>query len=268
MNDAAAKPFRLGMLPPRKKLQTRAGALEYVVSGSGPAVVLLNGAGVTLEGWRGLYPAIESIGTVFAWNRFGVRGSDMPRLAQSGAVVVASLRELLAYAGLKPPYILVGHSLGGLYANLFARLYPQEVSGVLFLEATHPKDQEVLQANETQLSRALTKVLSLPQWLFRANLHSEIQSVPQIVQEIGAAGGFPDIPVAVVTSGNNPPKWLMSPAALQARRDHQRELARLSSHGEQVVASGSGHFPQLSEPGLVLDVLRGLIRRAGPSEGP
>lgn len=260
----AAKPFRLGILPSRQKLQTRAGALEYVVSGAGPSsIVLLNGAGVTLEGWRALYPGIERLGTVFAWNRFGVKGSDAPRLAQTGAVVVASLRELLAYAGLKPPFVLVGHSLGGLYANLFARLHPQETAGVLFLEATHPRDREVLQQHETQLTRALTKLFSLPQWLFKANLHSEIDAIAHTVAEIAAAGPFPAIPVAVVTGGTTPPKWLMSPAALQARRAHQQELARLSPQGEQVIAAKSGHFPQLTEPQLVLDVLRRLAAPAG-----
>jgi pimeloyl-ACP methyl ester carboxylesterase len=257
---ATATPFRLGPLPARQKLQTRSGALEYVVSGSGrPAIVLLNGAGVTLEGWRALYPAIEGMGTVFAWNRFGVKGSDAPRLAQTGAVVVASLRELLAYAGVEPPYVLVGHSLGGLYANLFARLYPNEVDAVLFLEATHPGDQEVLQQHETQLARALGKVFSLPQWLFRANVHAEIEWVAQTVKEVEGAGAFPPVPVAVITGGSNPPKWLMSPAALQARREHQRDLVRLSPHAEQVIAGKSGHFPQLTEPGLVLDVLQRLV---------
>jgi pimeloyl-ACP methyl ester carboxylesterase len=265
---APAQPFRLGALPARKKLQTRSGALEYVVSGHGqPTLVLLNGAGVTLEGWRALYPAIAQIGTVFAWNRFGVKGSDAPRLAQTGAVVVASLRELLAYSGLKPPYVLVGHSLGGLYANLFARLYPGEVGAVLFLEATHPADQEVLRQHETQLTRALGKVFSLPQRLFRANVHAEIEWVGETVKEVEGAGAFPPIPVAVVTGGANPPKWLMSPAALQARRAHQQELARLSPRGTQVIAAKSGHFPQLTEPALVLDVLSGLVRRVSSPGG-
>jgi len=254
-------------LPAAKKLQTRAGALEYVVSGSGsPTIVLLNGAGVTLEGWRALYPAVEQIGTVFAWNRFGVKGSDTPRLAQTGAVVVASLRELLAYAGLKPPYVLVAHSMGGLYANLFARIYPQEVAAVLFLEATHPKDGQVLKADENQLTRALTKVLSVPQWLYKANLHSEIESLETIADEIGSAGPFPGIPVAVISGGTNPPKWLMSPAAVQAKRAHQQDLARLSAQGEHIVAAKSGHFPQMSEADLVLDVLRRLVERADNSQ--
>ncbi|MDB5872768.1 MAG: hypothetical protein JWQ07_2210 [Ramlibacter sp.] len=249
-------------VPARQKLQTRSGALEYVVSGHGqPTIVLLNGAGVTLDGWRALRPAIDRLGTVFAWNRFGVRGSDAPRLAQTGAVVVASLRELLAYAGLQPPYVLVGHSLGGLYANLFARLYPRETAAVLFLEATHPDDHKVLQQHETQLTRAIAKVFDMPQWLFRANLHAEIEWVEETVHEIAAAGPFPAVPVTVVTGGADPPRWLMSPAARQARHAHQQALARLSPQGKQVVAAKSGHFPQLTEPALVLEVLGAMVKR-------
>ena len=260
----SAGALRAGSLPPRQHLQTRAGALEYVLSGEGPAIVLLNGAGVTLEGWRALYPGIERIGTVFAWNRLGVIGSDQPQRVQNGAAVIASLRELMSYAGLQPPYVLVGHSLGGLYANLFARLHPQEVAGVLFLEATHPDDHAVLRQHETQLGRALSKVFSIPQWLFKPNLHSEIEGVGESAEEVESAGPFPPIPVSVVTGGAAPPKWLMSPAALEAKRAHQEALARLSPHGEQIVASRSGHFPQVSEPDLVLDVLRKLVTRSQP----
>ena len=263
LTNATARPVRSGELPDRQRLQTRAGALEYTLSGTGAAtVVLLNGAGVTLEGWRLLYPAIEGMAQVFAWNRFGVRGSDAPRLAQSGAVVLASLRELLSYAGLQAPYVLVGHSLGGLYANLFARLYPQEVAGLMFLEATHPRDHEVLPEHETQLTRAISKVLALPQRLFSANLHAEIESAGYLAHEIASAGPFPAIPVCVITGARHPPQWLMSPAARRARQAHQRELAQLSPAGEHVIANGSGHFPQLTEPDVVLQALEGLIGRS------
>jgi pimeloyl-ACP methyl ester carboxylesterase len=261
--------FRLGELPPPGKLQTRCGALEYVVSGRGaPAIVLFNGAGMTLGGWRALYPGIEQLGTVLAWNRFGIAGSDPPERIQSGAVVIASVRELLQYAGLEPPWVLVGHSLGGLYANLFARLHPQEVAGVLMLEATHPRDHEVLRMDEAQIVRSLRKVLQLPEGLFRENLHSEVEAVGHVVQEVRAAGPFPEVPVAVVTGGMPPPKWIMAHEALEARLAHQRELARLSPLGEHTVARKSGHFPQLSEPQLVLDALAKLLsraRRAAPS---
>lgn len=255
-------PWRLGVLPPIQVAQTRAGRMSYVMSGDGPAtLVLLNGAGVSLDGWRALYPRIETLGRVFAWNRPGVQGSDAPAQPQTGTAVLAALRELLRYAGLPPPYVLVGHSLGGLYANLFARLHPQDTAAVLLVEAAHPSDQEVLRQYESGFARAIAKVLELPQKLLRANLHAEIEWVGETVRELHAAGPFPDVPLAVVTGGKAPPAWMMSPAAAGARRAHQQELARLSSRGEQVVAQRSGHFPQLTEPQLVLDVLAGLVAR-------
>jgi len=68
-----------------RTLQTRSGRLGYTVSGQGsPTILLFNGAGVGLEGWQPLYPAIESLGTVFAWNRFGMQGSDAPPPRQTG----------------------------------------------------------------------------------------------------------------------------------------------------------------------------------------
>jgi len=177
-------------------------------------------------------------------------------------VVIASLRELLGYAGLAPPYVLVGHSIGGLYANLFARLHPPEVAAVLFVEATHPRDQEMLQEHKTRLGKTLETMLSLPQRLFRANLHSEIDSVHLTVREIAAAGPFPPVPVSVITGDTAPPNWLMPAAALQARLSHQQDLARLSPQGEHVIAAHSGHFPQLTEPALVQATLRRLIERS------
>jgi pimeloyl-ACP methyl ester carboxylesterase len=243
-------------------LQTRSGRLGYTVSGGGaPTILLFNGAGVGLEGWRALYPAIEKLGTVFAWNRFGMQGSDAPRARQTGALVLASLRELLGYAGLKPPYLLVGHSLGGLHANLFARLHPGETAGVVLLEATHPADHTLLQQHQPQLVRALANVLGLPRRLFQRNVEAELACVEDTVREIAAAGDFPPVPLRVVTGGMSPKGWLHSPAAVAAKRMHQQELARLSPLGEQVVAHRSAHFPQMTEPELVLKVIGQLAGR-------
>ena len=253
-------PSRLGTLPPIRALQTRRGRLTFMLSGDGaPAILLFSGAGVSLQGWEPLYPGIERLGQVFGWNRFGMQGSDAPGDRQTGAGVIGTLRELLSYAGVQPPYVLVAHSLGGLFANLYARLYPAEVAGVLFLEATHPGDGELLKKHEPQLVNALAKVLTLPEVFFEPNVHSELASVEETAREIASAGPFPEVPVRVVTGGLTPKSWLMSPGAIGAKRAHQQELARLSSLGEHVIAQKSGHFPQLTEPELVLDVLTELL---------
>jgi pimeloyl-ACP methyl ester carboxylesterase len=255
-------------LPPRQKLQTRAGLLEYTLSGEGDTtIVLFNGAGLTLAGWQALYPGIDRLGRVFAWNRFGLQGSDEPPPVQRGAVVVASVRELMASAGIAPPYVLVGHSLGGLYANLFARLHPTEVAGVLFLEATHPRDEATLPQDRAKLAQGLAKVQGEPPCEFAANLDAELDAAAETVHEVESAGAFPAVPVAVITGGIDPPASLLAPEAAQARRVHQLALARLSPDAEHVIAEGSGHFPQRSEPALVLDVLERLVRRTSGAGG-
>lgn len=251
-----------GRLRPRQKIRTGSGTLEFLLRRreGGRTLVLLNGSGVGLKGWSALFPAIESLGTVFAYNRFGVGGSDRPRTRQDGAAIVAALRELLDAASVEPPYLLVGHSLGGLYANLFARLHPQLVCACLLLEATHPKERAVLREREGQLLKALSKLLHRPQDRFRANVHSELKWVGETAAQLEAAGPFPAIPLTVITGGRAPPSWLLSPAALEAKRRHQQELARLSPLGRQVIAQRSGHFPQLSEPRLVLAEIEKLVQ--------
>lgn len=254
--SAVPDPAR-GKLPPSRLISTHSGALEAIVAGQGgPSILLFSGAGVTLEGWRPLFPAIEQIGAVLAWNRFGAGKSDRPREPQTGALVVACLRELLRQTGLKPPYVLVGHSLGGLHANLFARLHPGDVRAVLLLEATHPRDREMLKGHESQLATVLGKLFALPQRLFRANLHAEMAQVDETVRQLKGAGPFPAVPLVVISGGNAPPRWLMSPTAWQLRQAHQQDLLHLSPLSERVIAGNSGHFPQRSEPQLVLQALR------------
>jgi pimeloyl-ACP methyl ester carboxylesterase len=263
-----AKPDRIGVLPPIRALQTRSGRLSYMLSGSGtPPIVLFSGAGVSLQGWEPLYPEIEKLGTVLGWNRFGLQGSDAPPERQTGTVVLGSLRELLGYSGLEPPYVLVAHSLGGLFANLFARLWPEQVAGVLFLEATHPDDREVLQKHGQQLVQALGKLLTLPEVFFRPNVQRELACVEDTVREIASAGPFPEVPVRVITGGLTPKGARMSPGALGAKRANQQALARLSPLGEQVIAQKSGHFPQMTEPEVVLEVLADLLAQVHAGAG-
>jgi pimeloyl-ACP methyl ester carboxylesterase len=252
-------PPRRTRLPALRAAQTRSGRVSYILSGQGPAkLILFSGAGVGLQGWEPLYPRIERSGRVLGWNRFGLPGSDPPRHRQSGTRVLRTLRELLGAARLAPPYVLVAHSLGGLFANLFARLYPQEIAGVLFIEATHPDEHALLRQRESQNARALARVLGVPSALLRPNLHAELEGVQETVGEIAAAGPFPPVPLRVVTGGQTPRAWMLSPGVVGARRANQQALARLSPLGEQLIAQRSGHFPQLTQPDVVLRALAQL----------
>lgn len=261
--------MRGARLPRPQRVATRHGALELVVAGEGaPVLVLLNGAGVTLDGWARLFPGIARLGRVVACNRFGLGASSAPRRPLSASLAVESLREALAALQLPPPYLLVGHSLGGLHAQLYARRHPQEVGAVVLLEATHAADRGHLQGQESRLAAVLGKLLAVPQRLLWPNLQAEMAALEASARELEDAGPFPPVPLAVVSGGREPPRWLVPPERLRARRAHQRELAQLSPQAVQVVAGRSGHFPQLTQPALVLEVLASLAGRLRAGEGP
>ena len=198
---------------------------RFSKSGQGsPSIVLLAGAGGPLDSWYKLYPEIEQLGTVFAYDRPGVGGSAKPREPQYGETVVAQLRQLLLAAEVKPPFVVVGHSFGGLHANLFAREFADEVCGVMFLEATAPEDVAGMKRHQPRLQRALVGLLDR---LSPRDVNDEIRNEAETVKDILDAPAFPVVPVTVVSGGKRLPRWLMPEEAVREREHHQPGLAAL-----------------------------------------
>jgi len=113
--------------------------VEYaLVMHNTETVVFENGLGGRIEWWAKVFPEISKDTTAFVYNRPGYGKSDLVSTPRDGIHVVDELRLLLRSKGLNPPYILVGHSLGGLYMQLFARRYPDEVRSLILVDSTHP----------------------------------------------------------------------------------------------------------------------------------
>lgn len=179
-------------------------------------------------------------------------GSDRPQEPQDGLTIVETLREALKIVGFEPPFLLVGHSLGGLYANLYARSYPNEVAGIVFLESSHPKDIS-LNENQSKVVKTINKMFTMFDSLSPHKQFNESKTVEQI-QVIDR---FPDIPVYVITGGK---ENRMIPEKVRTKRiEHQLELLSLSSYSKHISAEKSGHFPQFSEPKVVIDTIKECI---------
>jgi len=242
----------------KKKVLTNSGMLEFARLGEGiPTVILINGGSGPIEGWYKVFHELAEETSVLAYNRLGVGKSDQPNSPQHGNFIVNTLRQLLKEINVSPPYILVGHSLGGLYANLFARQYPDEIAGVVLLDSSHPED---LSINETQgpLIRGMNKILKAFDSFSSHKKWNEVNFVEETARQIQQAGSFPDVPLLVV-SGDKMPK-MMPERAFQIRRTNQMNLVKLSNQGKHILATKSGHFPQLSEPELVISAIQECIQ--------
>ncbi|MDC6168846.1 alpha/beta fold hydrolase [Paucibacter sp. XJ19-41] len=252
-------------LPSKQELTIAGQRLCYTLAGEGegPVIVLINGSGGPLEAWYKLYPQIAQLGSrVLAYDRPGVGGSAKPTTPQTGAAAVALLRGLLGALALPGPYLLLGHSFGGLHANLFARLHPEEVMGVVLLEATAPADVGSMREHQTAAQRAVNRLLNL---FSRPDPNDEVSQERQTVAQIAAAPPFPAVPLRVITGAKTLPGWMTSAAALDLRRRHQQGLLALSPQGVQLLAERSGHFPQMSEPALVIEAVAQVLSAGVPS---
>jgi pimeloyl-ACP methyl ester carboxylesterase len=241
-------------------IHVASGKMEYARSGTGgPAVILINGGGGPIEGWHRIFREVAEATTVVAYNRLGVGGSDKPSAPQHGEAIVNALRQLLQETNIHPPYMLVGHSLGGLYANLYARLYPNEIASVVLLESSHPLD---LRINETQgpLIRGMNRILGMFDSFTPWRKWSEVNYVEETVAQIEQAGSFPDVPLVVVSGSMKPP--MMPAHVMEIRKKNQSDLLRLSKHSKPISASRSGHFPQLTDPELVIHSVLDCIHAA------
>jgi pimeloyl-ACP methyl ester carboxylesterase len=107
---------------------------------SGPTIVFEAGLGNDSTTWKLVAGPIAQFARVVLYDRAGL-GESLPMNNKGSAItadeVATNLHALLSAADIRPPYLLVGHSLGGLYVQVFARKYPEDVSGVVLLESSN-----------------------------------------------------------------------------------------------------------------------------------
>lgn len=141
-------------LPPRQTLHLGDTAIAWSLAGQqGPVVVLQSGLGDGMDPWADVIKGLAPHARVFAYDRPGYGGSSrVPPGGRSACTIATELRAALRAAGLAPPYLLVGHSIGGQYQYAFARQYPEEVAGLLLLDPTHPDHWHQMQARSAGMA--------------------------------------------------------------------------------------------------------------------
>ena len=229
-------------LPGPRFVALAGGDVQYIAAGEGsPTVVFITSFGVPYPTWALMWRDLAAATTVFAYNRLGVGASARPQQPQTGMAVVETMRQSLASAGLEPPYVLVAHGVGGLFAQLHARRFPQEAAGVVLVESAHPDD--VVERRLRFLPRGLVTALTTRAVRRDVRGLSELRFHQQTVAEIGAAGRFPDIPLVVVTGGRAPSKLTSSSAQVTRHERRQRDLVARAIPGHATRGAAQRTLP-------------------------
>lgn len=211
-------------------------------------VVFENGLGGRMDGWKKVLPEISKDTTTFAYNRPGYGESDSVSTPRDGSHVVDELRAILRNKGLTPPYILVGHSLGGLYMQLFARRYPDEVSALILVDSTHPKQLD----GDGAIEKQSFWVRSLIGILVTGTAKEELNLLSQTGEQVLSLPTLQDKPVFVLSASE--PMQEKSKLADDAN-EKRKDIARLYPNSKQIWVD-SGHVIPLEKPESVVSVIR------------
>jgi len=140
--------------PPPGRIVDVAGRRVHVHSiGRGsPTVVLDSALAGTSLSWRGVQERIASGTRVVSYDRLGFGWSSATSEPRTAARMTDELRSLLTAEEVPGPYVLVGHSFGGWLAQLFASRYPDDVAGLVLVDAPHPR--EWAEPNDYRRARA------------------------------------------------------------------------------------------------------------------
>jgi pimeloyl-ACP methyl ester carboxylesterase len=260
-------------------------------------VVFAPGAGLTGLGYLNTHDQISGFTTSVLYDRAGTGWSDPVELTRTAAAVADELRGLLRAAGVPAPYLLVGHSLGGLYIRRYAQRFPDEVAGLLFLDPAH-EDYPARTPKQTLLGSlrqtvALLRVLlqfkrlyrglfermfagwpdSVREPLIEYHLRSwrkglqEVKNLEgELYDEVRRGGDTPDVPLVVLTGlGIDRFRAAFTPEPYQRKMNDGKRLinaalAESSRRGEHRVLENAGHSTLHTDcPDAVVQAIRDLL---------
>jgi pimeloyl-ACP methyl ester carboxylesterase len=219
--------------------------------GDGPTVVFESGLGEDWTHWDRVASEVAAHTRVFAYSRPGYGASGPATTPRDAKQIVEELRTLLASQGYAPPYLLVGHSFGGTYMELFAKSHPDEVLGVVLVDSRHRDFLTACEAAGLDLCGIPEPTLATQ----ASTVIDEYHGFAMVSDQIRAAGPFGSYPVCVLTaadqegSAGRQSLWQAMGAALAAE----------APHGEQIVVQRSGHHIQLDRPDVVVESILAML---------
>lgn len=260
-----------------------------------PAVILDSGLGDSYVSWFKVQPQIAKFARVCSYDRAGLGYSDSSSEPRTSKVIAQELHALLRAADVGPPYILVGHSMGGFDVRLYASLYRDQIAGMVLVDASHPDQEnrfppELKNMEGTWLREAefleYTMPFGVPRLLglcendpvpraAECNFHSarenvaELKAVSESAAETAATPSLGDLPLAVLShdpkkaSSEFPPD--LARPVNEAWEKMQEEMAHLSTRGTQTIVQNSSHYIQIDQPDAVIDAVHAVVEQARQS---
>lgn len=228
---------------------------DVATHGTGtPSIILVHGLGDDRATWRAVIEPLSSLSTTLAFNRPGYGRSPQTDRPRDATTISDEIRMMLSALSMPAPYLLVGHSLGGVYAQVFARRFPSETAGLVLVDTTLPGQTRYLRTSAAAQFATVTAIMNLQNPTVRREFQEADAAESQVEQFAPYSAG----PVVLLEATE--PDALSPQAFTEWRHTHMRDLAR-AYHGD-LRQVRSGHFIQREQPREVIAAVQTVLSRA------
>ncbi len=276
-------------IPPGRLVDIGGHQLHLLCQGErAPTVILEPGLPGSSLSWESVTADIAKFTRVCTYDRAGYAWSETGPAPRTTDSIAQELRLLVQNAAIEPPYVLVGHSFGGLVVQRFAGRFPSEVAGMVLVDAAHP--DQVSQTVELDSATALGRAIGLlaptgiPRFFFPVPAGSPESRDPPVLRREkqmlkttrslrAIAAELAGLPESLQQVKADPPNLGRKPLIVltEGRRRaefwhaKQEDLTQLSEASDWRIIEDAGHFIHHDQPDLVVDAVRDVLEqlRAG-----
>lgn len=214
-----------------------------------PTIVMDSGYGDYSKAWDNIIYEVMKFANVFVYDRAGLGRSEKSPNSRTSLEMVKELKAVLTKLKINPPYVLVGHSFGGVNVRLFATQFINDVAGVVLVDST-PVDykERFLPTMSKEFQEAYNK-----QFIYEGTYDEFMASLNQVKKE---QRYLDNIPLIVLSAGK---KAHYSKESQELWNEMQKEILDISGKSELVIAENSAHYIQNDEPFVVIDAIKRMI---------
>lgn len=239
-----------------QKVDVGGHGLQLLIGGQGsPAVIFEGGFGAGIASWSTVQNDVAAFTQTVSYDRAGLGQSDPGPKPRSAKQIATELHAALQKSGVKPPYVMVAHSFGGIFVRVFADMYPKEVAGIVLIDPSQESFDDWLKKNHPDRVKAAESNIAKA----GEGVQAEFAALGTSYSQARAAkvpGGIPVILLSATEDDSMPAE------ARKVWIEKHTEWSTTVPGSKHIVVEKAGHFIQGQHPAVVIEAIKQASKQA------
>jgi len=238
-----------------RKVDAGGHGLQLLIGGQGsPAVIFEGGFGAGIASWSSVQKDVAAFTQTVSYDRAGLGQSDPGPKSRSARQIATELHAVLQNSGVKPPYVMVGHSFGGIYVRVFADMFPNEVVGMVLIDPSQESFNDWLRKNQPDRLRAAESDIAKA----GEGVQAEFAALETSYSQARVAKVPRGIPVTLLSATEDES---ISAEGRKVWIEKHKEWVATVPGAQHIIVEKAHHFIQAQQPALVIQAIKQVSKQ-------